>query len=126
MAEPAPTREQDPQTGYRAASDLSLLYVPRTVSVHRLLGSELDSIASGGASIPLTLLGFSFGTFITLAVTVLTVDIPDPKKYACFFAMTLLSGFLSICFIVGAVRAYLKSKNALAQVKSGSTAAREN
>ncbi len=66
--------------------------------MHSLSDSELDTIASSNGSIDLALLGISAGAFITLLITLLTVDITDPKKFAAFVAVAALSGVLSLSF----------------------------
>jgi hypothetical protein len=121
-----PTNPTTPGTGKpsgfsEATNEVSIVYNAKTIFIYRLTNAELDSIASSGASAPMSLLGLTFGAFISLAITVFTVDIKDPKEYATFVAMTWLSGFLSVVFLWASIRASLSYKANLKKIKEETT-----
>jgi hypothetical protein len=78
----------------------------RSIVVHQVTDSELESVASGTASIHMAFLGFTLGAFVALFTTIYTVDISNPNYHAAFIALTWLSALLTIYF---AVRSFLSS-----------------
>jgi hypothetical protein len=97
MLDSGPT-SPNPQEKPSAYSPVTLSYPHREMQMHSLSDSELDTIASSNGSIDLALLGISAGAFITLIITLSTVEISDPKKFAAFVAVAALAGFLSLTF----------------------------
>ncbi len=87
--------------------------------MHTVSETELDGVASLSSSIHQTFVGMSFGAFFTLAITLYTVKIDDPKVYAAFVACAVLFGVLTLYFGIRAAADYIKAKKSLHKIKSG-------
>ena len=98
---------------------LNVQYARRTLTIYPVSDSELDFVASLSNSIHLTFVGMSFGALLTLAVTLYTVPLSDPKVYAGFVACTALTTILTVYFGIRAVSDYRKACAKLCELKRG-------
>ncbi len=83
----------------------------RTLHMYSLTDPELNSLQESGlsATVDLSLFALSIGIFVSLVVTVSTVDINNPKIYAAYVGGSIFTGLLSLWF---GVRAFIGVKSA--------------
>jgi hypothetical protein len=107
-----PESDVNPRTSrrasYRAGDDLLVYTNPRVVHMHRLTDGELNTLASSDASLYLAFFGFTFGAFVSLIITVYTVELRDPNTHAVFWLMTWVSLVASTFF---GIKAFLEHRN---------------
>jgi hypothetical protein len=87
------------------------------MKMYLLSESEIDSLVSLGSSIDLTFFGIACGAFISLGITLFTVQITEPKKYAAFVGTTVLAGFLTVFFAARAISSYRRAQKRLEAIK---------
>jgi hypothetical protein len=92
------------------------------MQMHSLSDSELDTIGSLNGSVDLAFLGISAGAFITLIITLFTVEIADPKKFAAFVAVATLAGILTLCFGLRSHSSHKAAEKVLNDIKHPPTA----
>jgi len=97
---------------------VSVSYARREVRMHSVTDSELDSIASLGNSVEMTLFGICAGALITLLVTVLTVKIQSPLEFSAFISATIVSFLSTLFFGVRSRSSYKAAQRKLAEIKS--------
>lgn len=98
---------------------LTINYPRRTLTVHQVTTSELDTVASLGNSVNLALAGISAGTFTSFAITLATVPIGNPTMAAMFAGVTFASAVASLFFGARAVIDYRESSRKLKELKRG-------
>jgi hypothetical protein len=113
-----PAAEIVPQTSY---NPLTIHYARRTIKMVTISEAELDSVAAGGSSVNLGLLGISCGTFLTCVTTLATVDLTVPRIYASFVALAWVSGLASLFFAIQAGRELYAVRQRVKSIKSGSS-----
>jgi len=74
---------------------VKVAYRRRTFECYPVLGHELRTLISGYTSVYLALFGMAFGAFVTLLVTVLTVQL-EASTHRFFMDATLIT----LCFAV--------------------------
>ncbi len=87
--------------------------------MYRLFDTELDSLGKAQNSIHLAFFTLSIGIVIGLGITLLTVDILDPKKYATFMALLAVFILASIYFGIMFSRDYKACKNQIDRIRRG-------
>ena len=95
----------------------NIRYAKREVTVHQVTDGELDTVASLSNSVHLALLGMCGGAFLTLFITVLTVDISNPKAFMGFIGATIVTFIGSLYFGVNARISYKDAERKLKEIK---------
>jgi hypothetical protein len=117
------SNSQEPtQTVPQSASGFSLVkvsYSPRELTMRTMSDSELDTLVSYGSSLDLTFFGATFGAFVTLLLTVLTVSLPGAREFTAFVGATILTSVLSLYFGIRGVRAYSAGQKMLEAIRTG-------
>lgn len=98
---------------------LTVEYAPRRMRMVTLTETEVDDLASSSGSIHLSFLGISMGGLIAFGISLLTVEIPDPRKYAMFVALTTVAAGATMYFGANATRDYVSRQRRLRRIKSG-------
>lgn len=85
--------------GKRAIPKINITLVPRTIRMHAISEEELVGLAESGSlnAVNMAFLGIMAGAFLTLLVTILTVNL-DAWKYATFLMLTWGSGIATVIF----------------------------
>jgi hypothetical protein len=100
-------------------SPVTINVVPRRATMYRLFDTELERLGSAQNSIHLAFFTLCIGIAFGFGVTLLTVDITDPKKFAAFVALFVVSVLASLYFGVMFRRDYKNSKEELNRIKQG-------
>ena len=93
--------------------------VPRHATMYRVFDTELDRLGKAQNSVHLAFFTLCIGIAIGFGVTLLTVDILDPKKYAAFVALLVVFMLASIYFGIMFARDYQECKNEIARIRQG-------
>ena len=88
--------------------------------MHMVSETELDTVATMGASVHLGFFGMGFGALIAFGIALLTIEIPDPRTYAAFVAMFAVSVVASLYFGTRGVLDYRAARRKLREIKWGS------
>lgn len=112
--------EVDQQSEIRISpiTPVTVEFAPRTLRMHLVAESELDTIASLSNSIHIGFAGASVGSLIAFGIVLATVQLTDPLLHASFVGLTWISGVFTIYFGVRAYLDYRASKEKLNQLKS--------
>lgn len=91
----------------------------RQLNVYSVTEDELESLYTAGnyKTLDISLFSLSFGVFVTVLITMATVDIGDAKIYAVFWASMIVSAIASIFFFFRAVFAWRSAKRVLKEIK---------
>jgi hypothetical protein len=87
--------------------------------MHTLTETELDAVASLSGSVHLAFLGMSFGSFISFAIVLWTIEIRDSLQHATFAGLAWTSAILSLYFGIRAIIDYRTSRRKLREIKAG-------
>lgn len=98
---------------------LTLHYEPRTLRMHTLTETELETVASLSNSVHLTFLGMSFGSLVAFALVLWTIEIKDPTQHAILVGLTWISAVFSLYFGIRAAIDYRASRRKLKEIKAG-------
>jgi hypothetical protein len=98
-------------------SPVTIDVMPRRVAMYRLFETELDSLGSAQNSVHLAFFGLAFGAALALGITLLTVDISNPKTYAAFWASLLVSMAGTLYCGVRAAFDWRKAKENIRKIK---------
>ena len=95
---PQPKESMDIQLVSSQTFAMGVVLHSRTIDVYWMTDTELDGVESGPnrLAVYLALLGISVGAFITIAVTLATVEIKSAYAFAAFIAVLAVSGLLSV------------------------------
>ena len=105
-------------SGSNAYAPVKILYSDREMRVYYASESELEALTSFSGGLDLAFLGFSAGAFITLAITLLTVDISDLRKFAAFVGITFAAAGFTIFYGVRTRSSYKAAKKILDDIKN--------
>lgn len=86
--------------------------------MHSLTETELEGIASLGNSLNLAFLGISVGALVAFAITLGTVNIPDPTEHATFAALTWISALATLYFAARSCLDHRAAKRRLRDILS--------
>ena len=95
-------------------SRVTLKYVPRVVSIYRVLEPELDRLFSGQSEVHFAMFGISFGAALALTITLSTVSILDAHIHAVFWAAFVAFMMMMVYF---GIRAYSDRREAKGQIR---------
>jgi hypothetical protein len=98
---------------------LTVRYEPRTMTMHSVSGTELDTLSSLGNSIHLTFFGVCVGAGIAFVSILLSVPDLGPRPHATFTFLAAGAGLFAFYFGARAVADYRASKRKLKELKSG-------
>ena len=87
--------------------------------MYRLFDTELERLGRAQNSIHLAFFTLCIGVAIGFGVTLLTVDILDPRKYAMFIALLAVSLLASVYFGIMFGRDYRECQNEIARIRRG-------
>jgi hypothetical protein len=96
----------------------TISYAPRELTMRTISDAELDALATGGASIHLGFLGMTFGSFVSFAVVIGTVDLKSPIQHMTFVGLTWISAILMLYFAAMAYRDFKAARTKVAEIKS--------
>lgn len=98
---------------------LSIVTHARELHVFRLTEEELDAICAAGnyKTLDLAMLCLCVGVFATLAVVLVTVDIPNIKIFSTLVSLTVVSLVGALAFGVRAGIAWHEAANRLKRIK---------
>jgi hypothetical protein len=97
---------------------IRLVSRPRTLHIFGVSEQERDSLSEPSGSLHLTLFGAAVGAFLTLLVTVATLDMGD-RAFATFIALTVVSGVFSLYFGARGVIDHRRARKLVARLKAG-------
>lgn len=98
---------------------LTVEYAQRSIRMHWIAGTELDTVAGLSNSIHLTFFGLCAGAAIAFAVVLTTGNITDPMTHAGYVSALITSGVLAFYFGIRGVRDYRLAKRKLKEIKNG-------
>jgi hypothetical protein len=101
--------EHGPNIVPASGAEITISYSRRTVKMHHVTQTELEAMASLGNSVNLAFLGISVGSLVAFVITLATVDIANPAKYASFVGLMWISAVASLYF---AVRSLIDARSA--------------
>lgn len=104
---------------------LTVRYEPRTMTMHSVSGTELDTISSLGNSIHLTFFGVCVGAGIAFLSILLSVPDLGPRPHATFTFLAAGAGLFAVYFGARAIADYRAAKRKLKELKSGLTSRSE-
>jgi hypothetical protein len=96
---------------------VTLVEVPRVFTMHRVMAQELDDFASVKTGVNFGFFGLAVGALIAFAIVLGTVDNLSAKAYATFFALTFLSGILTVFFGTMSIVEYRRSANRVKAIR---------
>jgi hypothetical protein len=96
---------------------VTINYRPRNVTMYYVSDQELEIIGSSNAqsSLHLTFFGVFAGAALALGLTLITLEIADPRIYAAFWAGLTVSLAFTIYF---GIRSFVDWKNSAKQIKA--------
>ena len=95
----------------------NIRYARREVTVHQVTDGELDTVASLSNSVHLALLGMCGGAFLTLLITLLTVQISDAHAFMGFVGATIVTFIGTLYFGINARISYKSAERKLKEIK---------
>ncbi len=99
---------------------LTIQLIPRCLKIHLVSDNELDYILSTaiGTSISFSLFTIFLGTCISCWNTFYATKL-DATKHSVYTLLTLISGILTFCFLIGAIFGFRKLKRKICEIKQG-------
>lgn len=98
---------------------LTVQYASRSVTMHAVTGTELDTVASLSNSVHLTLFGLCAGGSIAIAIVLTTVNVADPSTHAAYVGALIVSVVMSLYFGIRGGIDHRAAKKKLKELKSG-------
>ena len=120
-----PSLEQDSRTPFAPElldSGVTVVMVPRQFSMYRVTEEELENLYSAGnyKTLDVGLFSLTLGIFVTLIVTLVSVNIHDPRTFAAFSSSAFVSLIGSVFCAIRAVIAWRRAKRGLEAIKRSS------
>lgn len=97
---------------------LTVLYAPRTMTMHSVSTEELNTISSLGNSIHLTFFGVCIGAALAFWSVLLSVPNMEPRPHATYALLFAASCLFSVYFGARAAVDYRRARKKLADVKN--------
>lgn len=87
--------------------------------MYSLTEPELNSLQESGllATVDLSLFALCIGILVASLITITTVDITDPRKFAAYVAVSIVTGLFSLWFGARAAIAFRNAKAKLREIK---------
>jgi hypothetical protein len=98
---------------------LTIDYKRRKLTMHQVTSGELDAVASLNNAVNLGMFGISFGAFVSLVSTLLTVPIANPVTAAAFAGSAVAAGLATAFFGVRAIIEVREARQKLRDLKRG-------
>ena len=98
---------------------LTVQYAPRSVTMHTVSSTELDTVASLSNSVHLAFFGLCSGSVVAFGIVLSTAKINDPMTHAGYVALLAVSVVGTLYFGVRALIDYKEAKRKLREIKSG-------
>jgi hypothetical protein len=117
-----PEQPEDTKITISPGTPLTVHFAPRMLMMCSVTEQEIDTLFSSGnaSSLHFGFFGISFGTFVSVAIVLATVDLAaSPVGREIFTGLAWFSGVSSVFFLISSVRAYLASKKQRDGMKSG-------
>ncbi len=102
-----------------SAVPVTVLYKPRSVTMCYVSEQELDAFGSVQNSVNLAFSALAFGAWLTLTVTLATVQITNPYTYAAFWGGFWISLVLTGYFGIRAFLDFRHSRTHISSIKEG-------
>jgi apolipoprotein N-acyltransferase len=91
--------------------------LPRHLRMYRVTDQELTTLASVKSGLYLGFLGVSLGCLVAFWIVLKTVSSLSERDYTTFFALTFLSGFLSLFCGVMTIPEILSSRRLVTAIR---------
>jgi hypothetical protein len=103
-------------------SRVTINYKPRNVTMYYVSDQELETIgtASNDFSLQLGFFGAALGIAVACIATLSTVDILNPRIYAAYWAVLVVSIPACVFFFIRSILAYRKSRQQIRAIREES------